>query len=290
MGKFNSSITRVWPVFDLLLDRDANGTTWLKDLLRLAPKSPLKQELLARPLGNLLPHLSEFTRPIPRNLRKELGPQWSEALQRIRWAFEVDLYPPAKFLRWLLNNPKKLSWPGEHERRWRELSETTKEFRSALKRGCPKTTGLALQLLERQGPEKSWHAWWALEGRTSVDCYLETDELILLIEGKRTEKVSDKTLWFAARDQLVRNLEVAAAEAARAGKNFAVLLCAEEHLNVNEQTIEQSLPHFSRGNRDELAKHYLGCITWEQIRSALFPEITLPDQIKDAVESCLAYR
>jgi hypothetical protein len=64
-----------------------------------------------------------------------------------------------------------------------------------------------------------------IERFTSVDCLLETKSLLLLIEGKRTEAVSDSTDWFPGRNQVIWNLEVA--QALAAGRNFAVLICAE---------------------------------------------------------------
>ena len=39
MGKKNSSLTRVQPVFDALLDRDATGRSWLPDVLGIAPRN-----------------------------------------------------------------------------------------------------------------------------------------------------------------------------------------------------------------------------------------------------------
>jgi hypothetical protein len=67
----------------------------------------------------------------------------------------------------------------------------------------------ALTLLQKQGASRSNKKWWAFEGFTEVDCWLETEHLALLIEGKRRESLSNATAWYPARNQLVRNLEVA---------------------------------------------------------------------------------
>ena len=40
MGNANSSVTRVWPVFDTLLDLDPSGQSWLLDFLKMAPGFP----------------------------------------------------------------------------------------------------------------------------------------------------------------------------------------------------------------------------------------------------------
>ena len=43
----------------------------------------------------------------------------------------------------------------------------------------------AQHLIEKEGAVKSRRKWWSFEGFTSVDCWLETNNYILLIEGKR---------------------------------------------------------------------------------------------------------
>ena len=48
-GEWNSSVTRVWPVFLQLLDRESTGKSWLKDLLELAGK----QNVLAASMSQL---------------------------------------------------------------------------------------------------------------------------------------------------------------------------------------------------------------------------------------------
>jgi hypothetical protein len=49
-----------------------------------------------------------------------------------------------------------------------------------------------------------------------IDCVLMTPELVVAIEGKRTEPLSAATDWYPKRSQLVRNLE--------AGKQLATCL------------------------------------------------------------------
>jgi hypothetical protein len=52
-------------------------------------------------------------------------------------------------------------------------------------------------------------AWWRFEGVTRLDCVLMTENLVVTIEGKRTEGLSSSTEWYPARTQIVRNLEAA---------------------------------------------------------------------------------
>lgn len=122
----------------------------------------------------------------------------------------------------------------------------------------------ALAALEQTGAKRSQGKWWAFEGTTSVDCYLETENLILLIEGKRTEPLSACVNWYPGRNQLVRNLEEA--QELANDKPFAVLLIAEDNFDpLTPEIISISLPHFSSEERQTLMQHYLGCLTWRQV-------------------------
>jgi len=76
----------------------------------------------------------------------------------------------------------------------------------------------ALAELNRLRAGNSFRKWWAFEGFSSVDCFLETDEIVLLIEGKRNDILSPTTKWYPERNQLARNLEVAEYQAN--GKQF----------------------------------------------------------------------
>lgn len=67
----------------------------------------------------------------------------------------------------------------------------------------------ALRAIELQGGKGSARQWWAFEGFTHVDACFETEECLLVVEGKRTELVSPSSRWFSSRNQLWRNVEVA---------------------------------------------------------------------------------
>jgi hypothetical protein len=105
--------------------------------------------------------------------------------------------------------------------------------------------------------------WWAFEGFTEVDCYLETDRFLLFVEGKRTEPLSESTVWYKGRNQLIRNLEVA--EELAGTKDYGVMLISEDPMpEPTHAEVDTSLPHLSPEHRDELMKHFLGCRTWRQ--------------------------
>jgi len=129
------------------------------------------------------------------------------------------------------------------------------------------------------GAQDSWKQWWAFEGPTSVDCFLETPRMVLLVEGKRTEPVTSRTEWFSSRNQIARNLE--AAQSVANGRNYGVLLIAEEQTHVRVSQISAALPHMSESELSFLAEHYLGCITWRQVCEAARLSIALERELVD---------
>ncbi len=173
MGRYNSSLTRVQPVFDALQHQDT--ATWLAELWRMAATT--KQGAVPPPaaIGALVPGK----------------------------VYERALPPSTAFLRWMVRHPPKLTIPAhygatsEAARRQRaRLFDPDAELHDGRIR-------VALQAIEAHGGAGSARQWWAFEGFTHVDACFETNECLLLIEGKRTELVSASTRWFASRNQSV---------------------------------------------------------------------------------------
>jgi hypothetical protein len=240
--------------------------------------------------GELLPSLAGFIRSIPGNVARHLLPEQLAALGDVRIAFECEFPPPRRFLEWMIRNPSALTWPDEAGSYWRKLSPKTQLLRKQLKQSNPEAISHGLLELQKVGPNSSRHRWWAFEGFTSVDCWLETERLVIFIEGKRTESLSPATQWFPKRSQLVRNLEVASEYAGRMGKDFYVLLCTEEPMEVPAQTFTDSLPHLTKSEREAMAGHFLGYVTWETIRKHLCPNLELPMGLAAAADLCQRYR
>jgi hypothetical protein len=245
----DSSRTRVRPVFVSLLEKDSTGATWLPQLLQLAPRRDnLDRDVLRNP-GQLL-----SGRP-----------------------FEYRVAPPESLLRWLLKNPEALRHVlhrGKPGKAWDERRKLAgRRTRKAALRS-------ALQALEVQGPADKSRPWWTLEGYTSVDCYFETDRLLLFIEGKRTDRLSDSTSWLKGRNQLVRNLEAAFQKAGKAG---AVLLITEhEHVPFTLDDVAAGAPHLDTAAHRSLYDRYLGQITWPALCDSTGIEYAeLPDTVDD---------
>ena len=170
-------------------------------------------------------------------------------------------------LRWLLENvgvkwavrmngvPQKQETIGE---RHRLLTGSPAQVKAAQNK--------ALEELKRVGAEHSSRKWWAFEGFSSVDCLFETNDMVLLIEGKRSDVLSPATEWYPARNQLARNLEVAQCRAKE--KQFGVLLIVENEFKIAASDVEKGWPHLDLREREELWKHYLGMLTWPVVCAA----------------------
>jgi len=200
-------------VFLRLINQDLTGTSWLPRILeRVAEASG--NEMAAGLTGVHSPLRPELVGPPTR--RRSINGQKNLNLP---YCFEYRLSPPQAFLRWLLETAGA-KWAANKKDIPRKLLNI-KERRELLVGSVDeveKARSNALAELNRLRAGNSFRKWWAFEGFSSVDCFLETDEIVLLIEGKRNDILSPTTKWYPERNQLARNLEVAEYQAN--GKQF----------------------------------------------------------------------
>lgn len=273
-GQFNSSITRVRPVFQELIHRE--DTSWFGDLVNLFPNQMIFQ-INTKPVSICQSSLQR------RSYHDKILKQYKIETIQLENCFEFSLPPSNAFLKWLIENPDQLQWPNGQS-----YGEPTQLKRRALLDGDKNIQSEALQALAESGAEKSSKKWWAFEGFTEVDCLIETDTLILAIEGKRTEKgPSAGVNWYPARNQIVRNLESVKRYAG--DKPFAVILIDEKNsFELTQEIINDSLPHLSAKQRTELVSHYLGSTTWKNVCEATgIDYASLPDKTEDVVKTLL---
>jgi hypothetical protein len=188
-------------------------------------------------------------------------------------------------LRWLVNNPQRLEWPCEEGRR-KAYGQGTTEKREALLAGDLRVRQEALQKLEERHVEQ---AWWVFEGLTSVDCFVQSREVTLFVEGKRTEpSLTARSEWDPRRHQVFRNLDCLRVFPERRA-NFYVLLVVEEgglthpearELDGKYEDARESWPHLDEAQAEELWSHYLGYATWQELARAF--GLTLPDTRDEA--------
>lgn len=256
MGIHDSSWTRVKPVFDALFAADSTGAEWLRKLL----------ELPSRPDGKKSP------------LPTELGP-----LIKHRWAGHLDgemrLEPPHSLLEYLLDHRIQRPPPN-----YGTNDPYKRDLREKLFGGDHEALSEARALIRSQGFERG--GWHIFEGKTAVDAYLETPELIVLVEGKRTERgTTTRTAWMHARHQILRNLD---AVWDRRGGKAAVAFFAVEgggdppagceltpHWRqlvaetLAPGAVQASLPHRPKEVQNAIANAFLGATTWQAICTEL---------------------
>ena len=249
MGIYNSSRTRVVPVFDRLHERDPTGTQWLPTLLELGDR-----------VSGALP------RPTRATLISDHPRTWGE--------FALSLDPPVGLLKYLVNSvtTKQVENSGD--------SGFVLQRRQALARKEPSCIEEALNAIQSAHPRR---AWYLLEGPSRPDATLIMDEAVLVIEGKRTERTcTSQTKWMGTRSQLLRHMDAAMDAPSFRGKTIFGLLIvegdggsdaftpsthwiAESRAQVSPEMLASSLPHRSPAIRDSLANGVLGVCTWQAV-------------------------
>jgi hypothetical protein len=250
----NSSITRVRPFFGQLLARDRAGSDWLPALLSAAG-------------GHAVADLGVIDAALV-----ACRPYKDRVLKASVWlpqCFEHSLAPTERLLEWCLRRPDQLTWPLKAGKR-ETYGDKTMKWRRALKDdslpGVAAAQEEGLRLLRENGVASSKKQWWAFEGFTEVDCLLRTPALTVLVEGKRTEDLSEQTSWLPGRNQLARNLEAAA----RADGDAVVILATEHPVGLDvEKLIADGCPHVTdAAERTAIAGCFLGQATWDQLCAA----------------------
>jgi hypothetical protein len=243
VGKYNSSKTRVEPIFNELLIMRSTAD-WLPELWWMA---------ISTRTGGPEPHF-------------DVGPPLNSKI------YERALPPSTAFLKWMVQNTEKLTPPrGSHfgatpggvaSAKRARLFGSDLHLREA-------SRAEALNEIDAKGGQGSAREWWAFEGFTHVDACFETEEYLLLIEGKRTEAVSPSTRWFKSRNQLWRNVEVAG-ELAN-GRPFGVVVGVETDADGRRAladaatTRDRSYPHLTQKQRAALDRHLLGFVVWSEV-------------------------
>ena len=243
MGNKDSSLTRVKPVFDQLFKADQTGNSWLVRLLSL-------------PVGGNTP----FLPPGCRFTIKDCG--WGSNEKR--------LSAPVSLLSWLIRHPRKPTSGGLS-------SDPTKAGkRRQWLEGSDARRAEALRLLRHNPKNENWHIF---EGQTQPDVFIETDDLLVVIEGKRTEREpTTRTKWMAGRHQMLRHLDCA--HEIRGRKCLLGFFIVEgedtytavpskwlefaEH-TVKHEAVFSSLPHRGPDEQREIAAAFIGVTTWQRV-------------------------
>jgi hypothetical protein len=256
VGIYDSSRTRVAPVFGRLQCLDPSGRLWLQGLLELAN-----------------------TRKLPR-------PQAGTSRLRVAkwWPREARLAAPPGLLRWLLENAEEPPTAAA----WGRRPEVMANRRRVVDRDA-ETVAAALQSLQERRP--SPRAWYVLEGPSQPNVYLDSADAVIVVEGKRTETApTTSTAWMRVRHQMLRHLD--AAWENRQGRRIYALFIVEAEkettsvepssawhaaveLTISDEVLKGSLPHRSSDERSQIASALLGVTTWQ----AVCDEFQIPREV-----------
>ena len=267
-GEKDSSLTRVQPVFTSALAHDPTGDSWLPQLLAAGRGGDLPERLLDKP-GRLTAETVAKSASKKAELR----------------CFEYQVPPDRRLLSWCIDNPEALSAPALSD----PPTDAEVKRRSLI---CDEPLGsrAVLQQLTRAAVATEpigQPAWWRFERATEVDCVLATDRLVLCIEGKRDERLSQRTEWLRGRNQVARNLE-AAWRLAGGARAFAVLVCVEKKGDPLAEpafvrdSLDLASAHLFPAEREALSRAYLGEASWEDVCGAIGVDYgALPNTVSD---------
>lgn len=249
MGTTDSSKTRVTPVFDRLFANDPTGATWVDRLLALGSRAELVPAL-----------------PTHQTLVAGHKRFWGDN--------ERGMFAPLALLEYLVRNiePALVETSGD--------SGTTLAKRKALAARDPRTIADALGQLRSK---RRGRRWFVLEGESRPDAFLETEELVVCIEGKRTEAgCTTSTTWMRSRSQLVRHMDAAMEQFPNKrvlglliveGDGDATAVTPSTHWQ-NESAaqyardmLDRSLPHRQVEERSAIEAGVLGVTTWQAVCS-----------------------
>lgn len=118
--------------------------------------------------------------------------------------------------------------------------------------------------------------WCVLEGPSQPDAYLETPELLVVIEGKRTEHgPTTHTSWMPVRHQMLRHIDCAwEIRGDRPVFGFFIVEGDDQgaippewvefaRATVEPDAVAKSLPHRTADERSAIAEAFLGVTTWQ---------------------------
>jgi hypothetical protein len=243
MGKMDSSKTRAVPIFNLLYASDKTGNGWLPTLLRL-------------PIGG---HRITLSSKIDLTIT-DVG--WGEN--------EKKLEPPVSLLSWLIRHPR-IPINGSLS-----SDQIKAQKRLDLIQGSNNRLHEALNLLRNNPRGEDWHLF---EGKTQPDIWIETPEILIVIEGKRTEaEATKKTKWMPVRHQMLRHMDCA--WEIKGSKQLIGFFIVEGNgrdpdvppfwldqapITMSPEAIKSSLPHRGPEEQKAIARCFIGVATWQQL-------------------------
>lgn len=198
-----------------------------------------------------------------------------------KYGYDEKAIPPVNsLLVWCINNIDKLN-NNEFEKLQNSCSETDRKRYLLFKNNAETKKEALEKLKEKCIPQKGWYIF---EGYTKPDIYIETENIILIGEGKRTEpELTNYTKWMPHRDQLIRHID---SVIDRPKKVYSFLIVEDKEMyDVNQYykdaVYKDSLPHRNSEDIQKIKDTYIGCTTWKEINEIFNNEIDYSDTVKE---------
>lgn len=224
-----------------------------------------------RKLDGNIKEIKRFLKSLPGIKEEDLDFQSIEAIHY--GSNEKALQANYDLLMWLVKHP---DWMDSSKLKPSNMSADTYQKRISLFKGDAQTTKKALLYLTKA---KDNHAttnrkWYAFEGPSYPDIYIETDKSVFIGEAKRTEpKLTTNTTWLQHRDQLIRHFDSVLSKGKRV-KIFYVFEKSDFDKNSTQAQldryeddgyIKESAPHRGKDFPTEFRKAYAGHVYWEDL-------------------------
>ncbi len=252
MGKRNSSLTRVKPLFDFI-NSDIDKLNRFLELFKNTKKRVKQNSLI-----------------------------------EIRYGENEKKIPPSKsILIWMLQNLDTLNKVKNYG--VKNIDSETYKKRSELFSGNVKLIDEAINTIQTKTkiPDKGWYIF---EGNTFPDIFIETSDAIFIGEAKRIENdITTKTIWLNQRDQLIRHID-SLLDQPKPIYSFYILE-KEEYLKgtykkrmelySKKDYFKENLKHRDDKIIERAFVSFIGFVFWENIADCF--EISFPDKIKDFV-------
>jgi hypothetical protein len=197
--------------------------------------------------------------------------RWDFTIENKGWGErEKRLDPPISLLSWLIRHPRmpkdgRLSEDPAKAQKRRELIE-----------GSDARLYEALSLLRENPSGEDWHIF---EGITQPDVFIQTPDLMIVIEGKRTEGETTKhTKWMSGRHQIWRHIDCAweikgrrevfgfiIVEADGLNDRVPAHWMNEAEITMSQEALAASLPHRGPEEQEGIRRCFLGVTTWQKV-------------------------
>lgn len=187
---------------------------------------------------------------------------------------EKALRPPQEHLIWMVQNFNLCKKDSGQ-------SEMTKIHRDLLRRGDPVQISKAGSLIKNTYSDGAGlpSSWYILEGTSNPDLFIETDELLIVIEAKWTEPtITSSTTYLEHRSQMVRHIQGALEYNRTSCENKKTVIgfyIVDDVKFVLKNKQLMSLRGFSGelqketvpiANKQEIIDCYKGYTTWQKIQ------------------------